>query len=74
MENNPANKLSAEDIKFVELANAELARTDISDERRADLKEALGDIGEAARTDWLWDEPELRDHPENPRNRKPVAV
>ncbi len=47
----PNPTIDESDIRFVELARKELERTDLTTERREDLREAIGDIGEKYRTD-----------------------
>jgi hypothetical protein len=47
----PSPTVGAADIRFSDLARKELERTDLTEERRDDLREGLGDIGEKYRTD-----------------------
>lgn len=47
----PNPTIDESDIRFIELAHKELERTDLTTERREDLREAIGDIGEKYRTD-----------------------
>jgi hypothetical protein len=47
----PNPTISEADIRFSDLARKELERTDLTAERRNDLREALGDIGGKYRTD-----------------------
>lgn len=47
----PNPTISEADIRFSDLARNELERTDLTEERREDLRESLGDIGEKYRTD-----------------------
>jgi hypothetical protein len=45
------HRLTILDIRQSDVARKELEPTDLTEERREDLREALGDIGEKYRTD-----------------------
>ena len=60
-------RVTPADLRAFVFIEWELLRDDLSPERRSELCEERGGIGEAYAHDWLWDEPELRDDPNNPR-------
>lgn len=65
-----STRVTPADLRALIYIERELLCGDLSAERRAELCEARGDIGEAYAHDWLWDEPDMRDHPDNPRRDK----
>lgn len=59
-------RVTVEDGAMLDSIHRELASPATSADRRDDLESALAGFADEYCFDWLWDEPELRDHPDNP--------
>ena len=59
-------RVTVEDGAILDAIHRELASPSISADRRDDLESALAGFADEYCFDWLWEEPELKDHPNNP--------
>ena len=59
-------RVTVEDGAILDAIHRELAYPSTSADRRDDLESALAGFADKYCFDWLWEEPELRDHPDNP--------
>ena len=59
-------RVTLEDRAILDAIHAELDDPSTSAERREDLQWAINGFADKYCFDWLWEEPELRDHPDNP--------
>lgn len=67
-------RVTVEDGAILDAIHRELACPSTSADRRDDLEWVLAGYADEYCFDWLWDEPELKDHPDNPFHKGKAAL